>query len=84
MYCEGSINNEATFNVPRYVRNIILIGSTNNRSASMTVSKGGDSGSPVFHKETGRLIGMLLGGNKKFSFVLPLQDTFNSFNFKLS
>ena len=72
------------FNSPRYVRNIILIGSTNDRATSQTVSVGGDSGSCVYHKETGRLIGLLLGGNKKFSFVLPIQETLNSFNFKLS
>lgn len=72
------------FNTARYIRNIILIGSTNDRSTSQTVSAGGDSGSCVYHKETGKLIGMLLGGNTKFSFVLPLQDTLNAFNFKLS
>jgi hypothetical protein len=72
------------FNTPRYVRNIILIGSTNDRATSSSVSSGGDSGSCVYHKETGKLIGMLLGGNTKFSFVLPLEETLNSFNFKLS
>jgi hypothetical protein len=72
------------FNTPRYIRNIILIGSTNDRTTSATVSSGGDSGSCVYHKETGKLIGMLLGGNAKFSFVLPLEDTLNAFNFKLS
>lgn len=70
------------FNSPRYVRNIILIGSTNDRTTSQTVSIGGDSGSPVYHKSTGKLIGLLLGGNNKFSFVLPIQETLNSFNFK--
>lgn len=72
------------FNSPRYMRNIILIGSTNDRATSRTVSGGGDSGSCVYHKETGRLIGMLMGGNTKFSFVLPLEDTLNAFNFKLA
>ena len=72
------------FNSPKYVRNIILIGNTNDRATSQTVSVGGDSGSCVYHKETGRLIGLLLGGNKKFSFVLQIQETLNSFNFKLS
>lgn len=72
------------FNSPRYVRNIILIGSTNDRATSQTVSVGGDSGSCVYHKETGRLVGLLLGGNNKFSFILPIQETLNSFNFKLS
>jgi len=75
---------EFSFNSPGYVHNIILIGSTNDRSSSQTVSVGGDSGNCVYRKETGRLIGMLLGGNRKFSFVLPLQETLNSFNFKLS
>lgn len=72
------------FNTPRYIRNIILIGSTNDRTTSQTVSCGGDSGSCVYHTETGKLIGMLLGGNAKFSFVLPIQETLNAFNFKLS
>lgn len=72
------------FNTPRYIRNIILIGSTNDRATSQTVSTGGDSGSCVYHTESGKLIGMLLGGNAKFSFVLPLQETLHSFNFKLS
>lgn len=71
-------------NTPRYVRNIILIGSTNDRATSSTVSVGGDSGSCVYHKESGKLIGMLLGGNTKFSFVLPLEETLHAFNFKLS
>lgn len=66
----------------RYMRNIILIGSTNDRTTSQPLSVGGDSGSCVFHKESGKLIGMLLGGNKKFSFVLPLQQTLSDFNFK--
>ena len=70
------------FNAPQLIRNIILIGSTNDRNTSLTVTKGGDSGSCVYHKQTGQLIGMLLGGNNKFSFVLPLQDTLNAFNFK--
>jgi hypothetical protein len=70
------------FNSARYIRNIVLIGSTNDRNTSQTVSHGGDSGSCVYHKASGKLIGMLLGGNNKFSFVLPLQETLSSFNFK--
>ncbi|MFK5004638.1 hypothetical protein, partial [Klebsiella pneumoniae] len=49
-------------NTPRYVRNIILIGSTNDRTTSQSVSVGGDSGSCVYHKASGKLIGLLLGG----------------------
>ncbi|MDJ1505165.1 hypothetical protein [Xanthocytophaga agilis] len=70
------------FNLPRYIRDIILIGSTNDRTTSQTVSVGGDSGSCVYHKATGKLIGLLLGGNNKFTFVLPIQETLNSFNFR--
>jgi hypothetical protein len=70
------------FNASRYVRNIVLIGSTNNRSTSQSVSHGGDSGSCVYNKANGKLIGLLLGGNNKFSFVLPIQETLHSFNFK--
>ncbi|GAB4093467.1 hypothetical protein [Flaviaesturariibacter terrae] len=67
---------------PQYICDIILLGSTNDRQTSTTVSAGGDSGSCVFHKASGRLIGMLMGGNNKFSFVLPLQATLETFNFK--
>jgi hypothetical protein len=70
-------------NLTKYVRNIVLIGSTNNRTNSLSVSVGGDSGSCVYHKKSGKLIGLLLGGNRKFSFVLPIEETLNSFNFKL-
>ncbi|HMI06050.1 MAG TPA: hypothetical protein VK528_00785 [Flavobacterium sp.] len=69
-------------NTSRYIRNIILIGSTNDRATSRTVSAGGDSGSCVYDRETKKLIGMLLGGNKKFSFVLPLENSLQAFNFK--
>ncbi|MFX6036218.1 hypothetical protein ABTE74_22795, partial [Acinetobacter baumannii] len=62
--------------------NIISIGSTNDRTTSQSVSVGGDSGSCVYHKASGKLIGLLLGGNNKFTFVLPIQETLNSFNFK--
>jgi len=78
-----NVSFEIYYKSPKNIRNIILIGSTNDRATSQTVSTEGDSGSCVYHKETGRLIGMLLGGNKKFSFVLPLQETLKSFNFKI-
>jgi len=65
-----------------YVSNIILVGSTNARNDSKSLTVGGDSGSCVFHKNTGRLVGMLLGGNDKFSFVLPVKETLDNYNFK--
>jgi hypothetical protein len=71
------------FNMAKEISNIVLIGSTNDRNTSKTVSVGGDSGSAVYHKKTGRLIGMLLGGNEKFSFVLPLEETLQAYDFKI-
>ncbi|HYG14268.1 MAG TPA: hypothetical protein VEC12_00840 [Bacteroidia bacterium] len=68
--------------IDKFKKNILLIGSTNNRETSKTVSKSGDSGSCVYHSATGKLIGMLLGGNDKFSFVLPIQNTLDLFNLK--
>lgn len=71
------------YNKSQYIRNIILIGSSNDRTISETVSVGGDSGSAVYHKDSGKLIGLLLGGNNRFSFVLPIQETLDAFNFKI-
>jgi hypothetical protein len=67
----------------KIMRNIILIGSSNNKNESRTVSESGDSGSCVIHKESGKLIGMLLGGNDKLSFVLSLEETLKENNFKI-
>ena len=59
--------------------NIILVGSTNDDKCT-TVSGDGDSGSCVYHKGTGKLIGMLMGGNLKYTLVLPLKDTLDSYH----
>jgi len=59
----------------KLMRGVIIIGSTPDRRSSRTVSSGGNSGSCVVHATTGRIIGMLLGGSSKFSFVLPIQNT---------
>ena len=53
------------------------------KNKSTTVSSGGDSGSCVYHKQSGKMIGMLLGGNDTFSFVLPFEQTLKNNNFKL-
>jgi hypothetical protein len=57
--------------------NIILIGNTKVRKSSLPVSTGGDSGSPVFVtiNNEDRLVGILLGSNQKFTFVLPIKNT---------
>lgn len=69
-------------NVQSYKKNLILIGTTNDRDTCRPISAGGDSGSAVYHTKSKKLIGMLLGCNEKFSFVLPIEDTLNSFNLK--
>ncbi len=63
--------------------NIILIGNTKIRKNSLPVSTSGDSGSPVFVtiNNEDHLVGILLGSNQKFTFVLPVKDTIsNGFN----
>lgn len=63
-----------------YMNKIILIGSNPNRDKSQSLSEGGDSGSCVYEKSTMKLIGMLLGGNNKFSFILPIEKTLDYYN----
>lgn len=63
--------------------NIILIGSSSNRQDSTNVSKKGDSGGCVYHKKTGALIGIILGANSKFTWVLPIKDTIEYWEFEL-
>lgn len=65
------------------MRNLILIGSSADRTVSKTVSVEGDSGSCVYHKTSGKMIGILTGGNDRFSFVLPFEQTLIKNNFKL-
>jgi hypothetical protein len=69
-------------NMQSYKRNVILIGTTNKRETCQPISIGGDSGSCVYHTESKKLIGILLGRNEKFSLVLPIEETLNSFNLK--
>jgi hypothetical protein len=65
------------------MRNLILIGTSTDKNKSKTVSTEGDSGSCVYHKTSGKMIGILTGGNDKFSFVLPFEQTLIKNNFKL-
>lgn len=67
----------------KIMRNIILIGSDTDKDKSTTLSVPGDSGSCVYHKESKKLIGILMGGDDKFSFVLPIEYTLTSNNFTL-
>ncbi len=63
--------------------NIILVGSINDRETSLPVSVEGDSGGCVFHKDSGSLIGIILGRNDKYTWVLPLKETFDFWEFSL-
>jgi hypothetical protein len=63
--------------------NIILIGSTNNRDTSKSVTLPGDSGGCVYEPKSGNLVGIILGGNNSFTWVLPLQEVFEQFSYNL-
>ncbi len=54
----------------------IIIGTTNNTDTSKPVSENGDSGGCVYIEDSNKrtLIGMIVGHNEKFSYVLPVND----------
>jgi hypothetical protein len=61
---------------------IMLIGSTPDKDTCKTVSQGGDSGACVFHEKTGRLIGLIMGGNNKYTYVVSIQNILKQLNNK--
>ncbi|TCJ19009.1 hypothetical protein EPD60_00925 [Flaviaesturariibacter flavus] len=64
--------------------NIIVIGSAPNRADATTVSRGGDSGGCVYEPVSGRLVGLILGGNNRFTWVLPIGEVLQRFNYELA
>ena len=64
------------------MRGIILLGSANNRNDSKTISQGGDSGGCVYNTITNELIGIVLGGDEKFTYALPIKKILEQSNFK--
>jgi hypothetical protein len=68
---------------PRLKTNIILVGSTNDRNTSLPVSSKGDSGGCVYHSQSKKLVGIILGANEKFTWILPIKDTLNYYEMKL-
>ncbi len=64
--------------------NLILIGSDRNRQNAKPVSQPGDSGAGVYVEAGGQkqLVGILLGSDVNFTFVLPVKDTLSP-NFKI-
>lgn len=67
----------------QYKSNIIIVGSKPDRNTSISLSRGGDSGGVVIHKKTGSLIGIILGGNRKYTWVLPIKETLDYFELTL-
>lgn len=70
-------------NETRLKWNIIIIGDSIVRNDSQSLSEKGDSGGLVFHKRTKKLIGLILGGNNKYTWVLPVQKTLEENELKL-
>ena len=77
-----NIGMEIGYDFPVFKNQLILIGSTNNKNTSLPISVEGDSGCCIYHTESGKLIGILLGGNEKYSMVLPIADTLKTLNLK--
>jgi len=67
----------------RFMSRIILVGSTTDRNDSKTLSVKGDSGGCVYNTQTKQLVGLILGGDDKFTYVLPLKDTLEKRNYQL-
>lgn len=63
---------------------VIVIGTKPSRVDSLTVSQKGDSGGCVYEPDSGKLVGLILGGNSKVTWVLSVEDVFEKFNFKLA
>jgi hypothetical protein len=63
---------------------LILIGNDRNRQNAKPVSQPGDSGACVYVEVGGQkqLVGILLGSDVNFTFVLPVKDTLSP-NFKI-
>lgn len=64
--------------------NIILIGDHSDRAYAHSVSVRGDSGGCVYENATGNLVGLILGGNNKYTWVLPLKEIFETYNYTLA
>lgn len=70
-------------NIEIRMNKVVIVGGSPSRLHSMPVSKRGDSGGCVYEPVSGQLVGLILGGNDKFTWVLPLKDIFESYNYQL-
>ncbi|HWY11705.1 MAG TPA: hypothetical protein VN026_10290 [Bacteroidia bacterium] len=71
------------YNGTQVKNNVILVGSVNERGDSSTLSAEGDSGGCVYHTITGKMVGIILGGDKKYTWVLPIKDTLDYWEFTI-
>jgi hypothetical protein len=65
------------------VNNIVLIGDNPVRKNSKSLSIEGDSGGLVYEPQSGKFVGLILGGNNRFTWVLPIKQVLNDFHFSL-
>jgi hypothetical protein len=65
------------------INNLIFIGDKPERADSQSVSVPGDSGGLVYDEVSGKLVGLILGGNSKFTWVLPIEKTLTQFGFSI-
>lgn len=78
-----NINYDVMYNGKKYpMVNVILLADSSNPDTCKQVSLPGDSGSCVYHANN-QLIGILIGGNGKFSIVLPIKNIMEQNNFKI-
>jgi len=85
------LDNNVGFQIPyngvlQYMNNIIMIGNDKDRNNSQTVSQPGDSGGCVYttdDKGNNLLIGLIVGGDFHFTWVLPIKDTLDNYGLTL-
>jgi len=65
-------------------KGVILIGNTPDRETCKTVSQPGDSGGCVYEPGSMKLVGLILGGNKSYTWVLPLEDVFTIYSYSIA
>jgi hypothetical protein len=63
-------------------KNVILLADSPEPN-SRDVSAPGDSGGCVYYKDTDQLIGILIGGNGRYSIALPIEEILSINNFKI-
>jgi len=66
-------------NKSQLMSNLITLSSDTNASNFTTLTQEGDSGSIVFHAGNKQVIGVVVGGNDQFTFVIPMQQVLSAF-----